>query len=66
VYLVAGALGEPTTGWKGYLWVANENPLAFFIDFATTWIFIQLFLNNIMKIIFIRWRFKGGRLIGGW
>ena len=40
--------------------------IPFLIHFVTTWLFIQLFLGNYMKMIFIRWRFKGGRLIGGW
>ncbi len=33
-------------------------------DFATTWIVIFLFLNGPMKVVFLRWRFRGGRLVG--
>lgn len=32
--------------------------------FATTWIVIFLFLNGPMKVVFLRWRFRGGRLVG--
>ena len=66
VYFMADYLGATSPEWRAYLRGAAENPLAFFIHFATTWIAIHLFANNLMKIIFIRWRFKGGRLIGGW
>ena len=32
--------------------------------FAVVWIAIFLFLNGPMKVVFIRWRFRGGRLVG--
>lgn len=36
---------------------------AFVIHFVTTWLVVNLFLNGPMRVPFIRWRFKGGRLI---
>lgn len=36
---------------------------AFAIHFVTTWLVVNLFLNGPMRVPFIRWRFKGGRLI---
>lgn len=57
------------------LWLVVSNGLipnvddsiafsTFITHFATTWIVIFLFLNGPMKVVFIRWRFRGGRLIG--
>jgi hypothetical protein len=68
VYLVAKALAtEPEPG--GVEWRELLNGLTlppFLLLWITTWIVITLFATNLMKILFIRWRFKGGRLIGGW
>ena len=36
------------------------------VAFVTTWIVVNLFANNIMQVLFIRWRFRGGRLLGSW
>lgn len=36
---------------------------AFVIHFVTTWLVVNLFLTGPMRVPFIRWRFKGGRLI---
>jgi hypothetical protein len=66
VYWMADYLGASDPEWRVYLRAAAENPTAFVVLFATTWIVITLFATNLMKILFIRWRFKGGRLIGGW
>ena len=69
-YLVAKALAvDPTETagapeWRIFLEGLTVAP--FLVDFVTTWIVIQLFAGNYMKMIFLRWRFKGGRLIGGW
>jgi hypothetical protein len=37
--------------------------LAYIFLFSTTWIIVWLFVNGPMKIFFVRWRFRGGRLI---
>jgi hypothetical protein len=38
----------------------------FLVAFVSTWIVINLFAGNFMKAIFLRWRYRGGRLVGGW
>jgi hypothetical protein len=39
-------------------------PLSTFVwHFATTWVVIFLYVNGPMRVPFIRWRFRGGRLI---
>lgn len=35
---------------------------AFAIDFLTVWLCVWLFANGPMRVPFIRWRFRGGRL----
>lgn len=36
---------------------------AFVVHFATTWLVIFLLVNGPMRVPFIRWRFRGGRLL---
>lgn len=36
---------------------------AFLVHFATTWIALWLFVNGPMRVIFIRWRYRGGRIL---
>jgi hypothetical protein len=38
------------------------NNWTFFVDFATTWIVTWLWVNTAMRVLTIRWRFRGGRL----
>jgi hypothetical protein len=38
---------------------------AFLLDFATVWLVVWLWVNGPMRVPFIRWRFRGGSLIGG-
>lgn len=43
---------------------AGSMPLgAFLLHFLTTWLVIFLFVNGPMRVPFVRWRFRGGRLI---
>ena len=35
----------------------------FLIHFATTWLAIFLFLQGPMRVPFLRWRFRGGRIL---
>jgi hypothetical protein len=35
----------------------------FVLHFATTWLFIYLFLQGPMRVPFLRWRFRGGRIL---
>jgi hypothetical protein len=48
--------------------VPNADPSPFvrtwLTHFATTWVIIWLWLNGPMKVIFLRWRVRGGRIIG--
>jgi hypothetical protein len=46
--------------------VADPGPPAatWITHFVTTWLVIFLFLNGPMKVVFLRWRFRGGRLVG--
>lgn len=50
VVLIAGALG------------LQVDTIAFVIQFSTMWVLIWLFASGPMRVLFIRWRFTGGRL----
>lgn len=39
------------------------GPLGFAIDFTFVWICTFLFVNGPMRVLFIRWRFNGGRIV---
>ena len=42
----------------------SEIPIStFVIHFATTWILVWLVANGPMRVFFLRWRFRGGRLV---
>ena len=36
---------------------------AFLIDFSTTWLVIFAFIHGPMRVPFMRWRFRGGRIL---
>ena len=38
------------------------GPLGFTIDFTVVWLCTFLFVNGPMRVLFIRWRFNGGRI----
>lgn len=48
--------------------VPNADPpppaATWMTHFGTTWLVIFLFLNGPMKVVALRWRFRGGRLVG--
>jgi len=48
--------------------VPNADPAppaaTWLTHFVTTWLVIFLFLNGPMKVVALRWRFRGGRLVG--
>ena len=50
VVLLAGLLG------------LQVDTIAFVIQFSTMWILIWAFASGPMRVVFIRWRFQGGRL----
>jgi hypothetical protein len=37
--------------------------LAFLVHFGTTWVMLWLFVNGPMRVVFIRWRYRGGRIL---
>lgn len=43
--------------------ISSIGGWAFIIHFGTTWLIIWLVANGPMRIPFIRWRFRGGRLV---
>lgn len=48
----------------GVPWDVGDVPVdAFVVHFTTTWIAIWLVANGPMRVVFIRWRFRGGRLL---
>ncbi len=47
----------------GFLAVGPINTTAFVIHFATVWTLLWLTANGPMRVVFIRWRFRGGRLV---
>ena len=48
----------------GLPWDVGDVPgLAFVIMFATTWILVWLVANGPMRVVNLRWRFRGGRLL---
>ncbi len=53
VYFVLGKLatGAPL-GWPGFA-----------LDFGTTWLIIFAFVHGPIRVPFLRWRFRGGRVL---
>jgi hypothetical protein len=41
----------------------NVTATTFLVYFITTWIVLWLWINGPMKVVFIRWRWRGGRLV---
>lgn len=55
-------------GWLVYLVLRNVFPVEvtpqpFLIHFATTWLVVFVCLHGPLRVPFLRWRFRGGRLI---
>jgi len=44
-------------------WIDVVPGSAFLVHFTTTWLVIWAWVNGPMRVVFIRWRFQGGRLI---
>lgn len=49
-------------GWLPFL-PAAVAPAAFAIHFTVVWLVVWLVANGPMRVPFIRWRFRGGRLL---
>ena len=66
-----GLLTGVNEGIVAYLLLRNGFPVdvgrvagpAFVVHFTTTWIVLWLWVNGPMRVFFIRWRFRGGRLL---
>jgi hypothetical protein len=43
--------------------LTGVRPAAFVIHFSTLWVLVWLIANGPMRVPFVRWRFRGGRLI---
>lgn len=49
---------------RGFPYDAGDIPgLTFAMHFATTWIVLWLWVNGPMRVLFVHWRFRGGRLL---
>ncbi len=47
-------------------WVPGLEPLAgstFALHFCSTWVVVWLMVNGPMRVPFVHWRFRGGRLV---
>jgi len=66
-YVVAKSLGTTDPDAAEWRLLLNGLTVApFLVHLVTTWIVVNLFANNLMQVLFIRWRFRGGRLLGAW
>ncbi len=66
-WLIAGALASTDSDapeWRLYLEGLTVTP--FLIHVVSTWIVLQLFASNLLRPLFPRWRYRGGRILGGW
>ncbi len=55
-YLILKAIGPTPTG-------VSVRAGGFAVDFLFVWLSVFVFLNGPMRVPFIRWRFRGGRVI---
>jgi hypothetical protein len=62
--LVTG-LPEGVTTWLALNAVLDDKApfSAFIVHFATTWIAVWLVANGPMRVVLIRWRFRGGAIV---
>ena len=47
----------------GFLDVGPLNTTTFLIHFTTVWVLVWVMANGPMRVVFIRWRFRGGRIV---
>ena len=56
-----------TVGAAEWRYLLNGlTPAPYLVHFLTTWFVINIFANYYMAVMFIRWRFRGGRILGSW
>lgn len=66
-----GLLTGIPEGVAVYFLLANQIPFpyaevllsTYVIHFATTWVVVWLAANGPMRLVFLRWRYRGGRLV---
>lgn len=56
-YFILKAIGPTPAGVK-------VGPWGFTVDFAFVWLAAFLFVNGPMRVLSLRWRYRGGRIIG--
>ena len=48
-------------------WDVGDVPGSTFLwMFVTLWVLVWAIANGPLQIVFIRWRYRGGRFLGGW
>lgn len=63
LYLLLEGIPEGLVVWGALVWFGPDAPGgAFAFIFATTWLVTFLTIEGPMRVLFIRWRFRGGRL----
>lgn len=45
------------------LFVPSPNVITFFLHFFSTWIVVWLVANGPLRVVLLRWRFNGGRIV---
>jgi len=61
---------EAAVAWWVLRWIGPKpftvvmHPPGFFILFAAVWVSVFLAAQGPMRVMFVRWRFRGGRVIG--
>jgi hypothetical protein len=67
VWLVADALAiDDGIGAEWRLLLSGLTVTPFLVHIVSTWIVLQLFASNLLRPLFPRWRYRGGRILGGW
>ena len=70
LFMLLAMVPEAATTWVGLHLIdyvpgtyGPSNPIfkLFVLHFTTTWLLIWLFLQGPIRVIFLRWRFEGGR-----
>lgn len=58
VYLVLRLMSD-----QGWPFEFELDTVAFVVDFAVIWVSVWLAANGPMRVVFLRWRFRGGRIV---
>jgi hypothetical protein len=65
--LVTG-LPEGVVAWLVLRWViptavATPNRISYLIAFSSVWLVVWMWVYGPMRVVFVRWRFRGGRIV---